>query len=68
MTKSMHASLDAIGRQLHADYLPTSAASLPAELKGLVGQLVALEFGERGSSKRSVEVLQAAIAQPVPQS
>jgi hypothetical protein len=62
MTKSMHASLTAIGRRLHADYLPTLAQPLPSELKDLVAQLVALEFGKRGSTQRSVEVLQSAIA------
>jgi hypothetical protein len=67
MTKSMHASLTAIGRRLHADYLPTLAQPLPGELKDLVAQLVALEFGKRGSTQRSVEVLQSAIA-PGPRS
>jgi hypothetical protein len=62
MTKSMHASLTAIGRRLHADYLPTLAQPLPSELKDLVAQLVALEFGKRGSTQRAVEVLQPAIA------
>jgi hypothetical protein len=62
MTKSMHASLTAIGRRLHADYLPTLAQPLPSELKDLVAQLVALEFGKRGSTQRPVEVLQSAIA------
>jgi hypothetical protein len=66
MTKSMHASLTAIGRQLYADYLPTVAKPLPSELKHLVAQLVALEAGKRGSTERSREVLQSAIAQPRP--
>ena len=64
MTKSMHAAVTAIGRQLHADYLPTLAKPLPAELKELVAQLVALEKGKRGSTERSIEVWQSAIAQP----
>jgi hypothetical protein len=68
MTKSMHASLTAIGRQLHADYLPTVAKPLPSELKHLVAQLVALEAGKRGSTERSVDVLRSASAQPGPQS
>jgi hypothetical protein len=68
MTKSMHASLAAIGRQLHADYLPAVAKPLPSELKHLVAQLVALEADKRGSTERSVEVVQSAIAQPGPQS
>jgi hypothetical protein len=55
-------SLTAIGRRLHADYLPTLAQPLPSELKDLVAQLVALEFGKRGSTQRPVEVLQSAIA------
>ena len=66
MTKSMHASLTAIGRQLYADYLPTVAKPLPSEIKHLVAQLVALEAGKRGSTERSSEVLQSAIAQPRP--
>lgn len=68
MTKSMHASLAAIGRQLDVDYLPTVAKPLPSELKHLVAQLVALEAGKRGSTERSVELLQSAVAQPGPQS
>lgn len=58
MTKSMHTSLTAIARQLQADYLPTLDEPLPGELKGLVAQLVALEIGKRGSTERSIEVLQ----------
>jgi hypothetical protein len=68
MTKSMHASLTAIGRRLHADYLPTAARPVSSELTHLVAQLVALEAGKRGSTERSVEVLQSAIARPGPQS
>ena len=68
MTKSMCASLAAIGRQLDVDYLPTVAKPLPSELKHLVAQLVALEAGKRGSAQRPDEVLQSAIAQPGPQS
>jgi hypothetical protein len=64
MTISMHASLTAIGRRLHADYLPILAKPLPSELNDLVAQLVALEIGKRGSTERSIEVLQSAIAQP----
>jgi hypothetical protein len=44
------------------------AKPLPSELKHLVAQLVALEAGKRGSTERSVEVLQSAIAQPGPRS
>ena len=68
MTKSMQASLAAIGRQLDADYLPTVAKPLPSELKHLVAQLVALEAGKRGLTERSAEILQSAVAQPGPQS
>jgi hypothetical protein len=68
MTISMRASLTAIGRQLHADYLPSLAEPLPNELEGLVARLVALEIGKRGTTERSVEVLQFAAAQPRPQS
>jgi hypothetical protein len=68
MTISKHTSLTAIGRGLHADYLPTLVKPLPTELKDLVAQLVALEIGKQGSTERSVEVLQCAIEQPGPQS
>ena len=43
MTRSMQASLTAIGRQLHDGYLPTLAKPLPSELD-LVARLVALEI------------------------
>ena len=43
MTRSMQASLTAIGRQLNEDYQPTLAKPLPTELKDLVARLVALE-------------------------
>ena len=33
----------AIGRQLHAEYVPVLAAPLPSQLKNLVARLVALE-------------------------
>ena len=56
MTISMHASWTAIGRQLHADYLPTFAEPLPRELKGLVVRL-----------EQSIQVLQSAVAKPGPQ-
>jgi hypothetical protein len=68
MTISMRASLTAIGRQLHADYLPSLAKPLPNELQGLVARLVALEIGKRGTTARSIDVLQFAIAPPRPQS
>jgi hypothetical protein len=64
MRETMHATLTAIGCQLHAEYLPTLARPLPRKLKGLIAQLVALE--KRGSTERSVEVLQSAIAHPGP--
>ena len=57
MTISMHPSLTAIGRQLHADYLPTLAKPLSSELKGLVVR-----------RERSIEVLQSAVAKPGPHS
>jgi hypothetical protein len=53
MTASIHASLAAIGRGLHADYLPTLEKPLPSELKDLVAQLVAVEIGKRGSTEKS---------------
>lgn len=64
MTRSMQASLTAIGRQLHDDYLPTLAKPLPSDLKDLVARLVALEINKRGSSKRAIAVLQSAAAHP----
>ena len=50
-TTSMHALLNAIGRHLQDDYLPTVRKPLPSELKDLVGRLVALEAGRRGSTE-----------------
>jgi hypothetical protein len=68
MTESMHALLTAIGREMHADYLPTLTDPLPRELEDLIAQLVAFEAGKRGSTERSVEILQSSIAHPGPQS
>jgi len=68
MTESMHALLTAIGRELHADYLPTLTKPVPRELEDLIAQLVAFEIGKRGSTERSVEILQSSIAHPGPQS
>jgi hypothetical protein len=68
MTESTHALWTAIGRERHADYLPTLTKPLPRELEDLIAQLVAFEFGKRGSTERSVEVLQSSIAHPGPQS
>jgi hypothetical protein len=64
MTRSMQASLTAIGRQLHDGYLPTLAQPLPSDLKDLVARLVALEINKRGSSKRAIAVLQSVTAHP----
>ena len=66
MTRSMQASLTAIGRQLNEDYQPTLAKPLPTELKDLVARLVALEINKRGSSRRAIAVLQSRAAQPEP--
>jgi hypothetical protein len=68
MTTSMHASLTAIGRQLHDDFSQAAREPLPSELKDLVAQLVALEAGMRGSTERSIEVLWPAIARQGPRS
>jgi hypothetical protein len=68
MTTSMHASLTAIGRQLHDDFSQPVREPLPGELRDLVAQLVALEAGIRGSTERSIEVLQPAIARQGPRS
>jgi hypothetical protein len=65
MTVSMNTSLTAIGRRLHAAYLPTLAKSLPSELQDLVAQLVALEGGKQGPTERSIESLQSAAATAV---
>jgi hypothetical protein len=67
MTESTHALSAAIDRELHADYLPTLTKPLPRELEDLIAQLVVFEFGKRGSTERSVEVLQSSIAHPGPQ-
>jgi hypothetical protein len=40
----------AIGRQLHADYLPIMAEPLPRELKDLAAHLAALEKHANGGS------------------
>ena len=66
MTRSMQASLTAIGRQLHDDYQPTVEKPLPTELKDLVARLIALEINKRGTSRRAIAVLQARAAQPEP--
>ena len=66
MTRSMQASLTAIGRQLNEDYQPTLAKPLPTELKDLVARLIALEINKRGTSRRAIAVLQARGAQPEP--
>ena len=66
MTRSMQASLTAIGRQLNEGYQPTLAKPLPTELKDLVARLVALEINKRGSSRRAIAVLQARAAPPEP--
>ena len=64
---TMHASMTAIGRQLHAAYFPILAKPLPSELENLVARLVAVESAKRGSSKQSIEVLQSAIPEPIAQ-
>ena len=66
MTRSMQASLTAIGRQLNEGYQPTLAKPLPTELKDLVARLVAFEINKRGSSRRAIAVLQARAAPPEP--
>ena len=64
MTELTQASLTAIGCQLQAGCLSTLPKPLPRELRDLIAQLVAFEIGKRGSSDRSLEVLQSAIADP----
>ena len=51
MTMSTQAALEAIGRQLDANYLPTLTKPLPRELKHLLAQLVAYETRKRTSVK-----------------
>ena len=43
MTRSMQASLTAIGRQLHDGYLPTLAQPLPSDLKTVAGGACVLD-------------------------
>ena len=54
---SMYASLTAIGRQLHREYLPILAEPLSSELEGLLARVVALEMGKRRSIGLPVEAL-----------
>jgi hypothetical protein len=54
MTISMQASLTAIGRRLHADYLPTLAKPLPSELEDLAARVGALEVGKRRLAHREI--------------
>ena len=54
--------------RLHAYYDTILGKPLPAELKDLVAQLVALEAGTEKSNERSVEVLQLAPPSPIRQS
>jgi hypothetical protein len=55
MTMSTQAALEAIGRQLDANYLPTLTKPLPRELKHLLAQLVAYETRKRTSVKYDEE-------------
>jgi hypothetical protein len=66
----MDDTLTAISRQLSDVYLPIVREPLPRELKDLVAQFVALEMRKRGSSAKSSEALQVAMARlaPVPSS
>ena len=66
MTRSMQASLTAIGSELQAGYVPSLATPLPAGVKDLVARLVALEINKRGTSKRAIAVLQSVPAPPAP--
>jgi hypothetical protein len=52
------------GSRLHELYAAVLAEPLPAELRDLVAQLVALEAGTKKSSERPVEVLQLASQLP----
>ena len=59
MTMSTQAALEAIGRQLDANYLPTLTKPLPRELEHLLAQLVAYEMRKRTSTERSGQGLQS---------
>jgi hypothetical protein len=47
----------AIGRLLHAEYVPILTEPLPSELKHLIAQLVAREARGNGSSEHELEAL-----------
>jgi hypothetical protein len=52
----------AIGRLLHAEYVPMLTEPLPSELKHLLAQLVAREGRGGDSSEHSLEALSSIIA------
>jgi hypothetical protein len=53
-----------VGSHLHEHYAAMLAEPLPADVRELVAQLVALEAGTKKSSERPIEVLQ--LAPPLP--
>ena len=52
------------GSRLHQHYAAMSAEPLPADLRDLIAQLVALQAGTKKSSERSVGALQLALPTP----
>lgn len=52
------------GSRLHDHYAAMLAEPLPADIRDIVAQLVALEAGTKKSSERAVEALQ--LASPLP--
>jgi hypothetical protein len=53
-----------IGRLLHAHYSSMLEEPVPAELRSLVAQLLAIEAGKHQSTARAIEVLQL-VAAPI---
>jgi hypothetical protein len=51
----------AIGRLLHAEYVPMLTEPLPSELKHLIAQLVAREARREGPGDHSLEALSSMI-------
>ena len=58
----MHEARAAIGRLLHAEYVPMLTEPLPRELRHLIAQLVERETRGGESSEHSLEVLSSVIA------
>jgi hypothetical protein len=59
-----HGARAAAGSRLHDHYAAVLAEPLPADIKDLVAQLVALDAREEKANKRSLELLQLAASMP----